>query len=273
MIVKRKEALILSIAALLVGSSSCALSESISSSDGREVVRVEGDRIVYRSLSELTAAADLIVIGEYAEETEQELEYEYSAEYGKEILIDATSENTVAVKSVLKGELPEKPIRISQRYGVVDDLDQLVTFSEMTPMEKGTEWIFFLYYDEKGDTYWCAGDYTGRYPVPNEKISSVCARAVSVREERDQWLGEKKTIPESLIESKISEGGYVYTDIDGNHYELVERAEAEKAVDYVEQIYALTEELEASDFGVYERDQINLELYCDILEEFDCSVG
>lgn len=183
----------------------------------REIVHMEGDRIVYWNLPELTAAADLIVIGEYAEETEQALEYEYSAEFGKEILTGAVSENVIAVKRVLKGEPIDEPIKISQRYGILDDRDQLVTFSGMTPMEKGSEWIFFLYYDEKGDTYWCAGDYTGRYPVPNEKLRALCGR-----------LGDE-------LET------------------------------------SLAQEPEASDFGVYERDQINLELYCDILEEFDCS--
>lgn len=185
----------------------------------REIVRVEADRIVYRNISELTAAAELIVIGEYAEETEQALEYEYSAEFGKEILTNAVSENVISVKKVLKGELPDEPIKISQRYGILDDPNQLVTFSKMTPMEKGAEWIFFLYYDEIGGTYWCAGDYTGRYPVPNEKLRLLCER-----------LGDE---PEA----------------------------------------SLVQELEASDFGVYEKGLINLELYCDILEWFDRSAA
>lgn len=176
----------------------------------REVVRMETDRIVYRNISELTDAAELIVIGEYAKETEQTLKYEAG------IFTDAVSENVISVKKVLKGELPDKPIKISQRYGILEDQNQLVTFSNMTPMEKGAEWIFFLYYDEIGGTYWCAGDYTGRYPVPDEKLRRLCAR-----------LGDE---PE----------------------------------------FSLAQELEASDFGIYEN-HINLALYRDILERFDCS--
>lgn len=263
--------LITSTAVLLTALTSCAVSETDSPSADREVVRVEGDRIVYRNISDLTAAAELVVIGEYAEKTEQALEYEYSSEFGKEILTDAVSENVISVKKVLKGELPDEPIKISQRYGILDDPNQLVTFSEMTPMEKGAEWIFFLYYDEIGDTYWCAGDYTGRYPVPNEQILSVCDRVMSVTEERDQWLSEKETIPDSLVEAKISDGNYVYTDIDGINSVLPEKTEAEKAVAYNERVWSLEQELEASDFGVYEKDLINIELYCDILDQFDCS--
>ncbi len=179
----------------------------------REVVRMEGDRIVYRNISELTDAAELIVIGEYAKETEQTLKYEAG------IFTDAVSENVISVKKVLKGELPDEPIKISQRYGILEDQNQLVTFSQMTPMKKGAEWIFFLYYDEIGDTYWCAGDYTGRYPVPDEKLCMLCGR-----------LGDE---PE----------------------------------------FSLVQELEASDFGVYEKNWINLELYRDILERFDCSAA
>lgn len=175
----------------------------------REVVRMETDRIVYRDLSELTDAAELIVIGEYGKETEQTLEYEGG------LFTNAVSENVISAKKVLKGELPDEPIKISQRYGILEDQNQLVTFSDMTPMEKGAEWIFFLYYDEIGGTYWCAGDYTGRYPVPNEKLRRLCAR-----------LGDE---PE----------------------------------------FSLVQEPEASDFGVYEKNWINLELYRDILERFE----
>lgn len=238
----------------------------------REVVRMETDRIVYWNLPELTAAADLIVIGEYGKETEQTLEYEYSAEFGKEILTDAVSENVISIKKVLKGELPDEPIKISQRYGILEDRNRLVTFSNMTPMEKGAEWIFFLYYDEIGDTYWCAGDYTGRYPVPNEKILSVCDRIERVTEERDQWLSEKETIPDSLVEEKINDGNYVYANVNGVNYLLTEKADTEKAAAYNERVRALAQELEASEFGVYEN-LINLELHCDILKRFDCSAA
>lgn len=258
--------------ALLAVLAACAAVGGSASAEEREIVRVEGDRIVYRNISDLTAAAELVVIGEYAQETEQALEYEYSSEFGKEILTDAVSENVISVKKVLKGELPDEPIKISQRYGILDDPNQLVTFSEMTPMEKGAEWIFFLYYDEIGDTYWCAGDYTGRYPVPNEQILSVCDRFTGVTEERNQWLSEKETIPDSLVEEKINDGNYVYANINGVNYLLSEKADMEKAAVYNERVRALEQELEASDFGVYEKDHINIELYCDLLERFDCSV-
>ena len=171
-------------AALLVGcgsaeSSSAESSSAESSSDTSEavskalpgkIVQFQTDMVVYSDLPSLLEASQLVVIGEYAEETEQKLTTGHSAEINADVITDAVSTNKIHIKKVLKGEPPEGDITISQRYGIQDDPAQIVTFSSLTPMIKGDEWLFFLRYDAAGSTWWCAGDYSGRYPVPTDEI-------------------------------------------------------------------------------------------------------
>ena len=140
-----------------------------------EVVQVETDRIVYYTLDELQQASDLIVIGEFIDDAEQDVEYQYNDDFKKKSVTDAVSTNEIAVHRVLKGTVPEDGVRISQRYGILEEENQLVTFSGMTPMKKGEQWIFFLYYGEGSDSYWCAGDYTGRYPLPQATAAAANA--------------------------------------------------------------------------------------------------
>ena len=94
----------------------CSTASSIDKSEP-EVIRVESDRIVYSDLKSLTAASELIVIGEYADDTEQNLKYEYSERYKKGVLMDAVSTHTIHVKKILKGSPHKKELKISQRYG------------------------------------------------------------------------------------------------------------------------------------------------------------
>ena len=110
-----------------------------------DVVKVEGDRRVYYSLDELERFSQIAVIGEFTNDTEQKLDYEYDSEFGKEILVNATSWNEIKVIKVLKGDVPDGLVKISQRYGIQEEPKQLVTFSEMTPIRKGDKWVFFLY--------------------------------------------------------------------------------------------------------------------------------
>ena len=54
-----------------------------------EIVKVEGDRVVYYDFDSLDASADLVVIGSYKNDSTQNLEYEYSSEFGKDVLVNA----------------------------------------------------------------------------------------------------------------------------------------------------------------------------------------
>lgn len=234
-----------------------------------EIVRVHANRIIYRNLHELINAADVVVIGEFCENTVQSLEYTFDEEFKKDIINNAISKNTISVKKVLKGDLVETTIKVSQRYGIDENQNKLITFSEMTPMNESDEWIFFLYYDKVYDTYWCAGDYTGRYPVPNEKILHICGKVANIVNERNEWLDTKEKISDSQAQSRIMNDDYVYTDASGINYLLQSKEEAEIVMSFNNEISVYANEFKASDFGLYEKDLINIELYCDILEAFN----
>lgn len=237
-----------------------------------EVIHVEGDRIIYNNLTELMNASDLVIIGEYCKNTEQLIEYSFSDVFNKNIITDITSCNSISVEKVLKGNTDEKTIKISQRYGIDENQDKLITFSEMTPMNKGEQWIFFLSYDEINKIYWCSGDYTGRYPVPNEKINSICDEASTLIKERNKILYSKERIPDSKIESKMLSNEYVYTDLNGINYSLQTKEVAENVISVDNSITKCRNKLKASDFGLYSSDLINIELYCEILNTLDCSL-
>lgn len=128
-----------------------------------ELVKTEADRSVPYNLKELENCSDIAVVGEFTEDTEQELTFEYSEFFGKEILTIPRSYNTIKVTKVLMGDVNVgDDLRIGQFYGISDG--ELVTISDLTPMQKGDEWVFFLY-REKDGTYWYSADSDSRFPT------------------------------------------------------------------------------------------------------------
>lgn len=233
-----------------------------------EIVQVHADRIVYKNLNELINAADVVVIGEFCKKTEQSLEYTFDEELKKDIISNTISQNVISVKKILKGDVVDPTIKVSQRYGIDENQNKLITFSELTPMKEADEWIFFLYYDKVYDTYWCAGDYTGRYPVPNEEILHIYENVKNIVNKRNEWLDTKEKIADSQVESTMMNDDYVYTDASGINYLLHSKEEADIVMSFNDEISLCADGLKASDFGLYEKDLINIELYCDILEAF-----
>ena len=207
-------------------------------------VKVEGSRITYGSFDELEKASDLIVIGEYAENTRQYPEYEQSSEFGKEILVDCVSKNTIKVEKVLKGEAVQS-IKISQRYGISETDCELVAFTGLTPMKKGDRWIFFLQYDKQRDTYWVAGDHSGRYPLPDEKLRGLCSRMADYNEELNKYVKENN-IDLSNVKPQQQAG---LAKFDEKRQEILNGAD--KNV-----------------FGVLDAASINLSLYGEVLKKF-----
>lgn len=274
--------LIIPVIIIVMLMSGCSTASSIDKSEP-EVIRVEGDRIVYSDLKSLTAASELIVIGEYADDTEQNLKYEYSERYKKDVLMDVVSTNTIHVKKILKGSPDKKELKISQRYGTEEKRNALVTFSSMTPMKKGEEWIFFLYYDAVNDTYWCAGDYSGRYPLPEGAALEACKKAKKVRSEYEDWLNlqkDKIVVPAEKVGTESAnkvinellenEKAKLLSGDDGNVY-YFEDEEALKKIEYFEKSFkSCVDETDPAWFGVYENNDINLNLYNEIINTFDC---
>lgn len=122
------------------------------------------NRRVFEDLAALEAHVDLMVVGKFIDDSEQNERYRYSDFFGKDILYFVTSKNTIEVEKVLIGNANiGDTLQIVQEYGIVDG--DLVTFSDLTPMQKGDEWLFFLTKDSDLDVYYCASDTFGRYPV------------------------------------------------------------------------------------------------------------
>lgn len=124
----------------------------------------ESDRRVYDDLETLEESSDLVVVGTFIGDSVQNLDYHYSEFFGKEIIGNVHSMNTIKVSRVIKGDIEEgDTVEIRQGYAVEDG--QLITSSDLTPMVNGDTWVFFLSTANDCGYYWCTGDSDGRYPV------------------------------------------------------------------------------------------------------------
>lgn len=146
--------------------------------EGVEFVKTgEADRRVAGSLEDLEKYSDIAVVGEFIEDDVPKLTYRYSEHFGKDIISSFESYNTIEVKKVLMGDVNVgDKLTIAQYYAI--DNGKLYTISELTPMIKGDEWIFFLSKQDDADIYWCTCDSDGRYPTKNSaaqnsRITSV----------------------------------------------------------------------------------------------------
>ncbi|MDR0222590.1 MAG: hypothetical protein LBI38_03515 [Oscillospiraceae bacterium] len=216
----------------------------------KEVVIIRGDRNVYGSLNmllepvtvnyegeELTEdfSADLVVIGEFTGETKAGFGYVYDDHFKKEIINDANAYNQLLITNVLKGDAKVgETVTVVQRYGFDEERGALISFSGLTPMNKGDSWIYFLKRSDNADfgAYYSAGDSDGRYPVPNHELKKAAKEVLTkTRELHDKGSG-------------CGEGC------------LKAREEAVLKID-------------ASMLGVLNRDDFNFELYAEILEYFE----
>jgi hypothetical protein len=152
--------------------------------DGIEIENVflntSGDRIVYRDLEQMLDPAwdiELVVIGEFVEETKTEITYEYFDYLEKEIRADANAYGQLRILEVLSGDIKVgETITVVKRYAIDKDNNEFISYSESTPMHKGDRWIYFLIQnkDEPFEgTYYSAGGPQGRHPVPNADIMRV----------------------------------------------------------------------------------------------------
>ncbi|MCX4355005.1 MAG: hypothetical protein OSJ43_02140 [Oscillospiraceae bacterium] len=143
--------------------------ESSTASDkyeGLELVRWHSDRVEYEDLAQLEKDSHMIVIGEFIGDDNQDTDYQYNAGFQKDLIINIRSTNTIRVSKVFKGDIEEGDcVDVHQRYGIADS--RLISFSDLTPMQKGDEWLFFLRNSTDLNGYWCASDTFGRYPVPS----------------------------------------------------------------------------------------------------------
>lgn len=232
-----------------------------------KTINIDTDRAIYSGLDELLYASDIVVLGKFCSDTEQELFYEYSDEYGKDTLVDAVSTNYISVSKVLYGDSDASQIKVSQRYGVLDERKEIITFSSMLPMKKNDEWIFFLYYDKDNDTYWCTGDYCGRMPVYNDKIKDETQKYIQYQKDLDELLQRNKNISNDEIEKYNEEGSIVFFDSQAKAY-ILSDDDANKAAPILEGMESVRSKIDPATFGVYSTDEINLDLYTKVIGHF-----
>lgn len=116
--------------------------------------------IRHKDLASLEKFSDIAIVGHFASDPVQQTDY-----FDDGLFSDITSFNTVEVTKVIFGDVNVGDrLKVAQSYGVLDD--KLISFSKLTPMQKGDEWIFFLKASSGPDVvYWCSGDSDGRYPT------------------------------------------------------------------------------------------------------------
>ncbi len=170
--------------------------------DSLEVVRWESDHITYDYIEELDKYSDIAVIGTFTKNSTTVSDFDKINGFEQEVLTNIYSYNTVKVEKVLKGDVNVgDEITVIQDCGIHDG--KLVTFSDMKPMKKGDQWIFFLRYDSTYEGHWCMGDYYGRFPVPEAQTATL-SRTVTA---------DSKAQLEGEIEKMTNEDFGVYDDV------------------------------------------------------------
>lgn len=161
----------------------------------------ETDRRVYDDLETLEESSDLVVVGTFIEDSVQDLDYHYSEFFGKDILANVESINTIKVSRVIKGDVKEgDTVKIGQGYAVEDG--QLITFSDLTPMVNGDTWVFFLSTANDCGYYWCTGDSDGRYPV-----SAVQNQSLAVSEYSALGVYDRQNFKDDIYSELVEKYG------------------------------------------------------------------
>lgn len=124
------------------------------------------DRVVPDDLEDLEKYSDVAVVGEVIGDMVSDNSYMYSAYFGKEILTFPRSYTTIKVKQVLMGDVNiGDELSIEQLCGIDDGV--LYSISDLTPLVKGDEWVFFLCGGRESNVYGCVADCDSRYPTKN----------------------------------------------------------------------------------------------------------
>lgn len=155
----------------------------------------ESNRMVFGDLEQLEKHSDIIVVGTFNKDSEQEEIYQYDGHFEKDVLATVISTNSIEVSKVIKGDVNVgDTVPITQDYGVIDN--QLVTTSELTPMLKGDTWIFFLSENTseiRAGKYSCTGDNDGRYPLKNFSY-----RRIALTDNEDLGVYNKEDFREDI---------------------------------------------------------------------------
>lgn len=132
----------------------------------------EVNRLKLYDLDSLEESSDVIVEGTFVGDSDQELIYLFDDQVNKDTLMNIISYNNIEISRVIKGNVNVgDTLTIAQEYAVIDD--RFLTYSELTPMQEGDTWLFFLFNNDNSGIYYCSGDSDGRYPIRDCVYSKV----------------------------------------------------------------------------------------------------
>lgn len=167
---------IIAILTLCVGITGCGSKKR--SLEGLVLVRPDNFSIsTVRTFEDLEAESELIVIGEFIDDSEICFsEYEYEPLAQRDLLVQIASSCPMKITRVLAGDANVGDIvKVIQLEGI--NGDRFRADCDLTPMLKGDEWLFCLARntDERlpSDGYWCVSDEKGRYPTKNVSSNEV----------------------------------------------------------------------------------------------------
>lgn len=152
----------------------------------------EVNRLKLYDLDSLETVSDVIVVGTFSGNAEQEIITQYDEQVGYDTLMNVISYNDIIVSKVIKGDVNVgDTLRVAQEYAVVDN--RFLTYSELTPMLEGDTWLFFLYNNYNSGIYYCSGDSDGRYPLKN-----CTYKRNALTENEDLGVYEKENFNEKI---------------------------------------------------------------------------
>ncbi|MDE6732590.1 MAG: hypothetical protein K2J77_06915 [Oscillospiraceae bacterium] len=156
------------------------------------------DRIMPESLEQLESYCDTVVVGEFAEDSVPDKSNEFFPYHSI-----IRSYNTIEVKQVLLGDVNVGDrLTTLQDSGIIDGI--FYTFSDLTPMQKGDEWLFFLAKDDN-DVYWVMCDSDGRYPTKNsaEKNRRVTFKNAALSDSYQLGVFDKESFNQSIYDEIV----------------------------------------------------------------------
>jgi hypothetical protein len=123
------------------------------------------------TLPKLLKQAEVVVIGEFVEDTADTTVYHYDENLKRDVMGFPASKNMVKVIAVLSGDVKKGDLLPVQQGTIIytdteTNSQQIITMSGLTPMVKGQQWIFILGRDVKDADFGYVGDVRGRYPLP-----------------------------------------------------------------------------------------------------------
>lgn len=140
--------------------------------DDLQVVEVSTDRMIYQSLNEIEESSTIIVEAKVVDTIGQEVSTYYDVDLDKNVPGSGYTKRKLEIQKVIKGDVSiGDSIILMQDYYVwtdTDDEKKLITLTELKPLKNGENYLLFLSWSKKFESYYETGDFQGVYPMNKE---------------------------------------------------------------------------------------------------------